>query len=746
MDEILKNLNEPQREALKEINTPVLILAGAGSGKTRVITYKLAYLIKHYGIPPWNILAVTFTNKAAGEMKHRAISLIEQAGQDVEALFRNTDFWISTFHSACGRILRRDIDKIGYNSNFTIYDTEDSKRLIKEVIVEKGFTKFSEKLPLVLSLISKSKNKLESPKELIKRSEHEGNDYLLTIGKIYEVYERKLYDYNALDFDNMILKTIELFEKEPQVLEKYCNYFQYIMVDEFQDTNLPQYKLIKQLVGERGCVSVVGDDDQSIYSWRGAEIKNILNFQKDYKDCKIVKLEQNYRSSTIILDASHSVVKNNPNRFEKKLWSELGEGETIKFYSAYDDLDEGYYVISKILELREAKEPYKSMAIFYRTNSQSRIFEEKLTEKSIPYRVFGGIRFYDRREVKDVLAYLVVIANSRDNISLKRVINVPKRGIGDMTVKKIEDVAIEKNKPIMEVLSYCVENVLKGKAKKNVEDFVNLINDMRQLLKEGKSVYEVSNKIVEKINYYEYLKSEEDWEDRINNIDELFNSMREYDETSQNPSLEDYLTNISLKADVDNKEVETDNYVSIMTLHNSKGLEFSNIFITGLDEGIFPIYQSLEDEEQLFEERRLFYVGLTRAKKRCFLSSLRRRFTFGSEKTFATSRFIKEIDSDLIEEDEVEVINNVKNRIKKKKKEVDKNLDRADVGKKIDDISKLNAGDLLFHPEFGICSVVKTNSRSNISTILLEFENGTRRQFIFKFVELYELTTNSFSE
>ena len=627
----LSMLNPQQRLAAETLEGPVLILAGAGSGKTRALTCRVANLLDH-GVPAWNILALTFTNKAAREMKERIAALV---GPEAE------DAWVSTFHSTCARILRRDIEKLGYSRSFVIYDDDDQQSALKEILKRLNIDdKF---LPVreLKAKISDAKNKLMSPDEWFQQSERD-----FRCQRIHDVmveYETRLKANNALDFDDLLVKTLELLADHPPVLDSYRRRFRYVMVDEYQDTNYAQYTLIKLLTDESRNLCVVGDDDQSIYGWRGADIRNILDFEKDYPDATVIKLEQNYRSTANILDAANQVIAHNTGRKEKRLWTKAGEGEQIRLYTAGDERDEGAWVADRIHQLNKQGESYGDMAILYRTNAQSRIVEDMLMRANIPYKVFGGVRFYDRKEVRDVIAYLRVIVNPADDISLRRIINVPKRAIGDSTVQELANHAHENDLPLYSALSDLPES-LGSRPRKCVTEFFMLMS-MLMAMKEALPLEDFVNTLIEKTGLMEQYRKEDTDEARarVENIQEFLGAVSEYCKSAENPTLEDYLENVALVTDLDQAEDSGRGYVTLMTLHSAKGLEFPNVFMTGLEEGIFPSSRSLQDDDRMEEERRLCYVGITRAQKRLFISRAKQRMLYNQINHNAPSRFLEEI-------------------------------------------------------------------------------------------------------
>ncbi len=634
----LSLLNREQRTAAETLQGPVLILAGAGSGKTRALTFRVANLIEH-GVPAYRILALTFTNKAAHEMKTRVESLI---GAEEAA-----SAWISTFHSTCARILRRDIEKLGYSRSFVIYDDDDQARLLKDIYkhlnIDDAFIPIRE----ARAKISDAKNKLLTPDEWFGRSGRDRRSSM--IHDIMTSYEKRMKSLNALDFDDLLMKTLELFADHPPVLEQYKNRFEYVLVDEYQDTNKAQYEMIRLLTSESRNLCVVGDDDQSIYGWRGADIRNILDFEKDFPDAKVIRLEQNYRSTANILDAANHLIANNEQRKDKKLWTESGEGERIHVYSASDEHDESMWIAGEILALQRAGNGYGDTAILYRTNAQSRVPEEIMMKSGIPYRVFGGQKFYDRKEIRDILAYLRVIVNPADDISLLRIINVPKRAIGDTTVQALTERASAMDVPLYSVLNDLAEG-LNSRARSSVSSFFSLIS-LLAAMKECMGLTEFVDVLIEKTGLEEQYRKEDSEEalNRLENMNEFRNALHEFAENEENPTLESYLENVSLVTDLDRASDEN-GYVTMMTLHSAKGLEFDNVFIPGMEENIFPSIRSITEDNRLEEERRLMYVGITRARKRLYLSYANERMQYYQYAHNAPSRFLKEIPARLITE------------------------------------------------------------------------------------------------
>lgn len=641
---IYDTLNDRQQEAVFYTEGPLLILAGAGSGKTRVLTHRIAWLIDQIGVNPWNILAITFTNKAAGEMRERVDQIVG---------FGSESIWVSTFHSMCVRILRRYIDRLGYDTNFTIYDADDQKTLIKDVCKYLQIDTKMFKERSLLSAISSAKDELVTPEEMTLRAE--GDWAKKKIAQVYTEYEKQLKANNALDFDDLLLKTVQLLQTQPDVLEYYQERFRYIMVDEYQDTNTVQFKLVSLLAGKYQNLCVVGDDDQSIYKFRGANIMNILNFEKEYPNAKVIKLEQNYRSTSTILNAANEVIRHNTGRKEKSLWTENGEGEKIQFRqfdSAYDEAD---YIVSDIKDkVNSGKREYKDFAILYRTNAQSRIFEEKMVVSNVPYKIVGGVNFYARREIKDLLAYLKTVDNGKDDLAVRRIINVPKRGIGLTTIGRVQDYATEREISFYEAILAAGSVPGIGRALGKIESFAALIEHFKA---EGErmSVAELMDEIIDATGYVEELQadSDEEAESRLENIEELRNKIVAYEESceaeDEKSTLSGFLEQVALVADIDSLDEETD-YVVLMTLHSAKGLEFPHVYLAGLEDEIFPSYMTItaDDPAELEEERRLCYVGITRAKENLTLTCARRRMVHGETQYNKMSRFLKEIPLSLL--------------------------------------------------------------------------------------------------
>ena len=633
---IYDTLNREQREAVFHTEGPLLILAGAGSGKTRVLTHRIAYLIDEKGVNPWNILAITFTNKAAEEMRERVDKIVG---------FGSESIWVSTFHSACVRILRRYIDRLGYDTNFTIYDTDDQKTLMKDVckLLQVDTKIYREKN--LMAAISSAKNEYISPQEF--ELSAVGDYHKQRIAKVYWEYEKQMRANNALDFDDLLVKTVQLLETQPDVLEYYQERFRYIMVDEYQDTNTVQFKLVSLLARKYKNLCVVGDDDQSIYKFRGANIKNILNFESVFDDAHVIKLEQNYRSTETILNAANAVIANNIGRKSKSLWTDNGEGDKIQFQQFEDAFEEANFVANDIAKhIKEGTRMYKDHAVLYRTNAQSRMFEEKFIVANIPYKVVGGVNFYSRREIKDLLAYLKTIDNGRDDLAVRRIINVPKRGIGLTTINRVQENAMERGVGFYEALRTADMIPGIGRAAGKLESFMALMEHFKEKAK-TMSVSDLMQLVIDMTGYVEELEAEgkEEADARKENIDELMSKIASYEESCEDyPTLSGFLEEVALVADIDSLD-ESSDYVVLMTLHSAKGLEFPEVYLTGMEDGIFPSYMTMESDDpaEVEEERRLCYVGITRAKENLTLTCARRRMVRGETRYSRMSRFLREV-------------------------------------------------------------------------------------------------------
>ena len=629
-----------QQQAVFSTEGPLLILAGAGSGKTTVLVNRIAYILQSDLCRPWNILAITFTNKAAGELKERICNAVPEGGADI---------WAATFHSTCARILRRYGDRLGYSSHFTVYATDDQKKLCKDIVKQLHIDEKQLPVKNILSEISKAKDKMITPQEMLKNAEY---DYRkVSIAKVYEVYQSRLKTADAMDFDDLLCKTVELFEQEPEILGYYQNQFKYIMVDEYQDTNKVQYRFISMLAEKYGNICVVGDDDQSIYKFRGATIENILSFENTFKGAKIIRLEQNYRSTQNILDAANSVISNNTVRKGKTLWTENPKGDKIELHTAEDERDEARFIAKTIMDGVADGRKYSDFAILYRTNAQSNAVEQALSRSGIPHRIIGGHRFYDREEIRDMIAYLQVINNPHDDVRLSRIINVPKRAIGARTVSVAADIAAGLGESIYSVIKDADSYPQLSRAASKLKVFVNLIDGLIEAEQSGDySLAELYNLILEHTNYENYLRTEKENADvRIENIEELSSNIIKFEEDyDEEADLSSFLEEISLMTDIDNYDADADTCV-MMTLHSAKGLEFPVVFITGMEDGLFPSIASMMNPEEINEERRLAYVGITRAKQKLYLTKTKSRMLFGSTTYNKESRFVSEIPDNLLD-------------------------------------------------------------------------------------------------
>ena len=638
MNDIIDVLNDKQKEAVLSTEGPCLVIAGAGSGKTKVLTHKIAYLMQEKNVKPWSILAITFTNKAANEMKERVENLVGDVAKDM---------WIGTFHSICVRILRRYIDRIGFTSSFIIFDSSDQRTLVKQCLKQLNIDDKMLNDRAVLSEISNAKNEMLEPDAYKLRTNNEIRKE--TIAKVYELYQKRLRENNAIDFDDIINYTIRILSENPDVLEYYSNKFEYVLVDEYQDTNKAQFTLVSILAALHGNITVVGDNDQGIYSFRGADITNILNFEKDFPGTKIIKLEQNYRCTQNILDAANAVIKNNETKYEKKLWTENGKGGMITVFRGNDEYDEANFIVENINKLRrEEYMTYNDFAILYRMNSQSRSIEDILRRENVPYKIIGGLKFYERKEIKDTIAYLRLIQNPSDNLSLTRIINEPKRGIGKTSLDNVQQIAVQSETSMYDVIKRADEFGL-NRVFVNSREFISQIEELRA----KKDHIKISDLIKETLNKTGYTKALEDEdtteaETRLENIEEFLTVAMEFEEQMAENSLEEFLEGITLSSDIDNADDQEDS-VTLMTLHSAKGLEFPVVFLVGMEEGIFPGYKSIGEPKELEEERRLCYVGITRAKQNLFISCARQRTIFGSTSCNQVSRFVKEIPKELMD-------------------------------------------------------------------------------------------------
>ncbi len=718
--DFLKDLNPAQRDAVAYCSSPLLVLAGAGSGKTRVLTYRIAYLIGVKRISPWKILAVTFTNKAAGEMKERVQKLLGKSGLGV---------WVSTFHSWCAQTLRREAHLLGYTRNFSIYDEDDQRSVIKKCMEELDISPKKLSPDAIGSRISSAKDKLLTWQEL---SSQARDFFEENAARVYKLYQKKLEEANAFDFDDLIMKTVELFKDQTQVLKRYQDRFHYILIDEYQDTNHAQYVLVNLLASKNRNLCVVGDEDQSIYGWRGADINNILDFEKDYPDAKVIKLEQNYRSTQVILDAAGAVVKNNRNRKGKTLYTQTEGGEKVHLLILENEHHEAEALVKQIQSLTQPGDySLSDFVILYRTNAQSRVLEQKLRDNGIPYVIVGGLRFYERKEVKDILAYLKVLANPRDDLSLRRIINVPSRGIGAQTMAKIESFRLRRNFSLREGIRQAEQiEGISSRFKNAIQDFTRLLDEFAAL-KEKLPTDELAQQISERTGYLDELRKERtvEAENRIENIKELINAISEFKERSESPTLEGFLEEVSLITDVDMWD-KTKDAVTLMTLHAAKGLEFRVVFIAGLEEGLFPLSRSLENPADLEEERRLFYVGMTRAKERLWLSYAHHRRRFADMMNLR-SRFLDEIPEELVEAQDyssyrAEPLGEIDlARIQSFSPESTTVYD-----------SMLQVGTRVIHSHWGEGKIVHREGSGDNLTLIVVFRGGTKKKLLAKYADL----------
>ena len=757
MQNLIEGLNDKQKEAVLATEGPCLVIAGAGSGKTKVLTHKIAYLISEKNVKPYNILAITFTNKAASEMKQRVEKIVGDVAQEM---------WMGTFHSICVRILRRFIDRIGFDTSFLIFDTSDQRTVVKEClkalnIDDKAFSDRS-----VLSEISNAKNEMLTPKAY--QAKYSGEFRKEKIGQVYELYQKRLRENNAIDFDDIINYTIDILSENPDVLQYYTEKFKYVLVDEYQDTNKAQFTLVTILASRYGNITVVGDNDQGIYSFRGADISNILNFEKDFPGTKIIKLEQNYRCTGNILKAANAVIKHNENKYEKKLWTENEEGSLPCLYQAEDEYDEANYVVKQIehLKTEEYLKP-KDFVILYRMNAQSRAIEDILRRENIPYKIVGGLKFYERKEIKDTIAYLRLIHNTSDNLSLKRIINEPKRGIGKTSLDKIQEISDRTGTSMYEIIKHAEEFDL-NRVKANAEEFINLIEDLR-LKKQELSISELLKEVLNKSGYTRALELENtvEAETRMQNLEEFLTVAIEFEEESADNTLPEFLESITLSSDVDEMQDE-DNTVTLMTLHSAKGLEFPVVFLVGMEEGIFPGYKSIGEPKELEEERRLFYVGITRAKQFLHLTCAKHRTIFGSTSYNAVSRFIKEIPDNLLDgvvnNDQEEKFNDMsynweygktsagkvttykfdeaKNEIKQKStyqfrtaESFLSSLSQKQANSGVD-ITKYKEGMRIYHKKFGEGIIQKIEAEGDDYKLDIQFDKSGHKRLMAKFANL----------
>ena len=740
------SLNEQQKLGVFTTEGPVLILAGAGSGKTRVLTHRVAYLIEEKGVAPYHIMAITFTNKAAGEMRERIDSMIGMGSESI---------WVSTFHSSCVRILRRFADRLGYANSFTIYDTDDSKTLMKDICKRLEIDTKIYKEKTFLNVISSAKNELISPEEFAQNAVGDFNK--TRQAQVYREYQARLKANNAMDFDDLIMKTVELLKFDTEVRNFYQEKFHYIMVDEYQDTNTAQFELVRLLASGRENLCVVGDDDQSIYKFRGANIYNILNFEKHYPNATVIKLEQNYRSTANILNAANGVIANNQGRKEKRLWTEAGDGEKIyfqQFESAYEEAD--FIARDIAARVRRGEYQYGDCAILYRTNGQSRMLEEKLIMSGIPYKIVGGVNFYARREVKDLLSYMKVVDNAQDDLAVQRIINVPKRGIGATSIGKASDYAYHMGLNLFEALEKADEIPTLGRAAGKIAPFVELIHHFRSVCA-NEGVAALLQEIIDETSYVEELKLEgtDEAKARIENIDELITKVVSYEQEAEEPSLSGFLEEVALVADIDSL-ADDGSYVVLMTLHSAKGLEFPNVYLSGMEDGLFPSYMSItadNSEEEIEEERRLCYVGITRAKQHLSITGARMRMIRGETQFHGISRFVKEIPQELIQGNTWEPkprdeflgerpISNRQKMQKMKKTPLAAQTYQAakDFGTKIQKNSlDYGEGDRVKHIKFGEGTVVQINDGGRDFEVTVEFDGAGRKKMFASFAKLQKV-------
>jgi len=711
----LKSLNPEQQKAARYLNGPLLIIAGAGSGKTRVLTHRIAYLIKEHKINPFNVLAVTFTNKAADEMKFRLRKLVGILSRDM---------WIGTFHSICGRILRHDIDKIGWKKNFCIYDEEESLSLIKSILKDLNFDAKRFNPAVVQETISRAKNELIGHEQYSNKA---SDFFEEKISLVYKTYQEKLAENNALDFDDMLMHTVLLLRNNPKVLGYYQERFQYINVDEYQDTNHSQYVLTKLLAGEGRNICVVGDEDQSIYRWRGADFRNILNFEKDFSSATVIKLEQNYRSTKNVLDIANSVIKNNTFRKDKKLWTKNEEGEKPIHYLAFDEHDEALFLVDEIKKL-SLSYSLKDFVVLYRTNAQSRVVEEVFLQSGIPYRVLSGVRFYERKETKDILAYLKLIHNRADNLSLIRILNNTQDGIGKVTISRLEKEAAKREAPLLQFLNDLSSFKLQDRTRKMLSSFTSMIARFERYSNEM-NITELMERVVREVGYLRKLEEEgtEEALSRGENVKELIGVAKEFEKASDDKSLGAFLNQIMLVTDQDRAD-ESKSAVTLMTLHGAKGLEFPVVFIIGMEEGIFPHYRSFFNNDELEEERRLCYVGITRTKKKLYLVSAAQRTLFGENWCNGPSRFLTEIPEELLTQRKSLRLDSDEEEIK---------MSHADLETLI---NLYNVGDIITHPKFGHGEIVSVDGKDEDAIIVVDFDTVGKKNLMLKYAPIEKRT------
>jgi len=726
--DLLAGLNPVQKEAVQHVDGPVLIHAGAGSGKTRVLTHRVAYLIKHAAVRPWQILAVTFTNKAAVGMKERIGALAGGAAADA---------WIGTFHSISARILRVEAEKIGYERNFVIYDRDDQIRFMKTILLDLHIPDKEFPPAMVISAISRAKNDFISAKKFLSGATERKEE---TIGQLYMRYQSQLKKNNAMDFDDLLVNPIYLFESDENTLARYSEKFRHILVDEYQDTNRTQYLFLKKLSQTYQNLCVVGDDDQSIYRWRGADISNILNIEKDFPGCKVFRLDQNYRSTQNILDVANSVVKNNVTRREKELWTENGVGDRVVIFDLSDQISEAQFAVNKIRsEMQENARNFNEFVMLYRTNAQSRVLEDALRTAGVPYTIVGGLRFYERKEVKDVLAYLRLVCNPRDSISFKRVVNYPLRGIGNGSIRKLEVFAAANGISLMQSAARVEEvTTIAPRIRKNIRAFFDLAEKYRTL-KDEFTAGELARVIVDEIAILKIFKEvgTEEALGRAENVRELLLAIVNFGRTRENAGLEAFLEEVSLISDVDNWD-DASNAVTLMTIHSAKGLEFPVVFVTGLEEGLFPLSRTFLSDEEIEEERRLFYVAATRAEKKLYLTWAATRFRFGEYYQNLPSRFISEIDPELV--DRIRVQRSSENRRSQLHSKSSRYSAKKDAAHDYDDFSgdlpKLYLGCEVKHAKFGLGKVVRMDGQGEMSKVTVRFYEAGEKRLLVKYANL----------
>ena len=771
LNRYFSRMNDRQREAVFTVNGPLLVLAGAGSGKTTVIVNRIANMInfgnayyddsregnpmdeaflRSYAegreddsealrgivavepVKPWNILAITFTNKAAGELKERLYQMLGEDALNIHA---------STFHSACVRILRSEIGALGYGSNFTIYDSDDSQRMLKNVMSELDISEKQFAIKAVLAEISNAKDKMITPDEML---EDAGQDYRKkTVAKLYRLYDERLRAANGLDFDDILCKTVELFRSFPDVLEKYRNKYKYILVDEYQDTNHVQFMLVSMLSQEHRNICVVGDDDQSIYRFRGANIENILGFEEQFEGAKVVRLEQNYRSTQTILDAANSVISNNAGRKEKSLWTDKGRGEQIYWYKAYDENDEAQFIADSIKKDYETSGAYSRSAVLYRMNAQSNTIERALVRANIPYRVYGGMRFYDRKEIRDILSYLAFIDNTGDMLRFRRIINEPKRGIGDSTIALIDDITRDLKLSPYEVICHCEDYAPLAKKASALRAAAAMFNELIEAA-ETSSLDELIDIVLDRTGYLSYLKTLENADTKIENVEELRSSAVQYMNSTDEPTLGGFLEEVALYTEAD-RDDGTEDRVTLMTIHSAKGLEYDNVYITGLEDGIFPSSRAIESEEDIEEERRLAYVAITRAREKLFVTSASRRMLFGQTQHNVTSRFIKEIGRELIIKNDN--ASAVKSRLEESDNSVtevrssslQQQLAREKRQTGVKETAVYEIGERVAHSIFGEGTILSVTSMSNDSMLEIAFEKVGTKKIMANYAKLRKL-------